>query len=364
MNKEINNKITENQYMAIVQSSMIAIGILTLAKGAAKYAYQDAWISVIIGGIYPIVVVILASFIDKKMNHYNFWQINNEVYGKFLSYIIIIVFIAVFSFSQLSIISGYINILHVILVAFIPQYVILITVMLLTLYTAINGLNIVGRLSEIVFYLVIFLIFVTMSLISQGNIINVMPFFSSFKNVLSAIPDSLYSYAGVELSYVVISFITNVKNTRKSGIYGVLTVIVSYTVNVFVTIWCIGWEMTSKHLYPSLYVASSVRIPLIENARTVIMIIWSFVIFRILACELFASSFCLSKATNISYQKSCIIITALLIPLSFFLLTVHNRAKIVDKITPYLVIVGLAWGIITSIIISLKKKNYKEELKS
>lgn len=364
MNKEINNKITENQYMAIVQSSMIAIGILTLARTTTKQAYQDAWISIIIGGVYPIVVVILASFIDKKMNHYNFWQINNEVYGKFLSYIIVIIFIAVFSFSQLSIISAYINIIHGLLVPFAPAYAISILVMLLTLYTAINGLNIVGRLCEIVFYLVIIFIFVTLSLAFKGNIINVKPFFSSFKNILSALPDTIYSYAGVELSYVAISFITNTKNTSKPGIYGVLTVIVSYTANVFITIFCLGWEIASKHSFPYLYIAASTEIPLIENARTIIMLIWSFVIFRILACELFASSFCLSKATNISYKKSCIIITAILILLSFFLSPEHNRANVVDKITPYLAIVGLAWGIITSIIILLKRKDYKEELKS
>ncbi|MBE6066535.1 MAG: hypothetical protein E7211_02385 [Clostridium lundense] len=363
MNKATNNKITENQYMALVQSSMIAIGILTLSRGVAKYAHQDAWISVIIGGIYPIIVVIMASFIDKKMNHNNFWQINKELYGKYLSYIIILIFIAVFSFSQLSIISGYVNVIDVILVPYLPKYVSIITIMLLTLYTAISGLNIVARLCEIVFYLSVILIVITLLLIFKGNVINIMPFFSSFKSILAAIPDSLYSYAGIELSYVVISFITNKKNTKKSGVYGVLTVIVSYTINVFVTIWCIGWEMTAKYSDPSLFVASSVEIPLIENARTIIMIIWSLVIFRILACELFASSFCLYKATNISYKKSCVIITALLIPLSFFLLPERNRIKIVSKVTPYLVIVGLAWGIITSITILIKKRNYKEEIK-
>lgn len=363
MGKEGINKITENQYMAVVQSSMIAIGVLTLGRGVTKYAYQDAWISVIIGGIYPIIVVMMAAFIDKKMKHHNFWEINNELYGKFLSYIIIIIFIGVFSFSQISIISGYVNVVNVVLVPYLPMYVSIITIMLLTLYTAINGLNIVARLCEVVFYLVIFSIIIPIFFIYQGSIINLMPFFSSFKNILFAIPDSLYSYAGVELSYVIISFITNKRNTKKHGIYGVLTVIASYTSNVFMSIFCIGWEMTSKYSYPPLFISSSVEIPLIENARTTIMTIWSFVIFRILACELFASSFCLSKITNISYKKSCVIITAVLIPISFLLIPEHNRIKIVGKITPYLIMVGLAWGIITSVIILLKKKNYKEEIK-
>lgn len=363
MNKATNNKITENQYMAVVQSSMIAIGVLTLSRGVTKYAYQDGWISVIIGGIYPVIVAIMASFIDKKMNHHDFWEINNELYGKFLSYIIITIFILVFSFSNLTIISGYVNVITTVLVPYLPKYVSIVTIMLLTLYTVINGLNIVARLCEIVFYLVMFFTIMPIPLLYQGDITNVMPFFSSFKNILAAIPDSLYSYAGVELSYVVISFITNKRNTKKHGIYGVLTVIVLYSINVFATIWYIGWEMTAKYSYPSLFISSSVEIPLIENARTVVMTIWSLVIFRILACEVFAASFCLSKITNISYKKSCIIITAVLIPLSFLLIPENNRVKIIGKFTPYLIIVGLAWGIITSITILIKKKNYKEKTK-
>lgn len=363
MDKATNNKITENQYMAVVQSSMIAIGVLTLSRGVTKYAYQDAWLSVIIGGIYPVIIVMMASFIDKKMNHHDFWQINNELYGKFLSYIIITIFILVFSFSNLSIISGYTNVITAVLVPYLPKYVSIVTIMMLTLYTAINGLNIVARLCEIVFYLVIVFTIMPITLLFEGDITNVMPFFSSFKNILVAIPDSLYSYAGIELSYVVISFITNKRNTKRAGIYGVLTVIISYAINVFVIIWCIGWEMTAKYSYPALFVASSVEIPLIENARTIIMIIWSLVIFRILACELFAASFCLSKIANISYKKSCVIITAVLIPISFFLLPEYNSIKVVDKVTPYLIVVGLAWGVITSIIILIKEENYKEEIK-
>lgn len=360
MSEDISNKITENQYMGIVQGSMIAMGILTLARGVSKYAYQQGWIPVIIAGMYPIFVVLLATFIDKKMKHCDFWEINNKIYGKFLSYMITIIFFIVFVFLQLSIVSGFVNIIHLVLVPFIKPYIIVIITTLLTLYTAINGLTLVARLSEIVFYLVIISIGITLSFISQGTITNVMPFFSSFKDTLLGIPDSLYSYAGIELSYIVISFISNKKNIKKSGVYAVLTIILLYTINVFVTIYCIGWEMTSKSAYPILYIAATLEVPLLENVRTVIMILWSYVIFRILACDLFASAYCLSKVLGKGYKNSCIIITILVGILSFFMLPEYNRAKFIGELTIYIVAVGLGWGIITSIIILFKTKNSKD----
>jgi len=81
----ISNKITENQYRSIVEGSMIAVGILTLSRGVSRSAYHEGWISIILGGIYPITVVLLATFISKKANGCSFEKINDKIYGKFLS---------------------------------------------------------------------------------------------------------------------------------------------------------------------------------------------------------------------------------------------------------------------------------------
>ena len=83
MSVKVNNKITEYQYLAIVHSAMIGVGILSLAQNVSSDAHQQGWISVLLGGVYPIVVVLAAAYIDKKMDYIDFWQINNKIYGKF-----------------------------------------------------------------------------------------------------------------------------------------------------------------------------------------------------------------------------------------------------------------------------------------
>ncbi|MBE6066533.1 MAG: hypothetical protein E7211_02375 [Clostridium lundense] len=355
-NMDISNKITENQYRSIVEGSMIAIGILSLSRVVSRYALQDAWISVIIGGIYPVIVVILASFIDKKMNGYSFEKINDKIYGKFLSKIILTVFAIRFVFSEATVISGFSNISRIVIIPFIPPYIIIVILSLLTVYTAINGLTLVGRLCEVVSYLVIMMVIISIAFLFKGNMINIRPIFASFKNIILAIPDSLYSYVGIELSYIVIHFITNKTNSRKAGLQAVLFTIVTYASSVFATIYCLGWEISSKNLYPILYLSSTLEISLIENLRTTLMVIWAFVIFRILVCYLFASAYCISKVLNIKYKAS--VMTAIIPSVigSIFMIPEYNRTDILNKVTPYIVGLGMLWGIITSIIIIIKNK--------
>lgn len=352
----ISNKITENQYRSIVEGSMVAIGILSLSRAVSRNAYQEAWISVILGGIYPIIVVLSASFIDKKMNGSSFEKINNKIYGKFLSKIILIAFFIRFIFSEATVISGFNNVTKIVIIPFISPYAIIIILSLLTLYTAVNGLTLVGRLCEAVSYLLVVMIIIMIAFSVEGYMINVRPFFSSFKNIISAVPDSLYSYAGIELSYIAIHFITNKANPKKKGLQAVLFIIFTYASNVFVIIYCLGWEVTSKNSYPILYLASILEIPIIENFRTTLIVIWSFIIFRILVCYLFASAYCLSKAFNIKYKASTVIAIILSAIVSIFMIPEYNRVDILDKVTPYTISFGTLWGVITSIIIVIKNK--------
>lgn len=355
-NMNISNKITENQYRSIVEGSMVAIGILTLSRGVSRSAYHEGWISVILGGIYPIIVVLLASFIDKKMNGYSFEEINDKVYGKFLSKIILIGFFIKFTLYGASILSGFTNVAKIVIVPFISPYIIIAVLFFITLYTTINGLTLVGRLCELVTYLLVGLVIIMNSLSIEGHMINVRPFFSSFKNIISAVPNSLFSYTGVELSYIAISFITNKTNPKKAGLQGVLFIIFTYTSNVFVVIYCLGWEIASKNSYPILYLASILEIPLIENLRTTLMVMWTFIIFRILACDFFGAAYSLSKAFNMKYKASVIITLILATIGSIFMMPEYNRVDILEKVTPYTMGFGVLWGVITSIIIVIKNK--------
>ena len=61
-----NITITRNQYIFIIVGTMIGIGIGFLGSSGAAVAHQDAWISTLLCGIYPIIIVITSYIIVKR----------------------------------------------------------------------------------------------------------------------------------------------------------------------------------------------------------------------------------------------------------------------------------------------------------
>ena len=293
------------------------------------------------------------------MDHIDFWQLNNKIYGKFLTYIITLLFFMFFILLVTSVIAGFSNVMYVTIIYFIPRYLVVIAIIFLTLYTAISGLTVVGRVSELFSYSMVAFIALLLFFIQRGSMDNIKPLISNTKDIIKAVPASLFSYTGVEISYLTISFITNKKDIKKAGLIAAFTIIFIYVLNVFVTVYSLGWELTSKISYPLLYLVTTVHLPVIENFTSLMMVLWSAIIFKTIGCELFASAYCLSKILNKGYKKCCIYCSVLIGILTYFYIPEYNRGKILDVIEPYMASWGILWGLITSVIILLKTRKNK-----
>lgn len=355
----ISNNITENQYMTIIHGSMIAVGILSLAQEVSLKAYQQGWISVIIGGVYPLFIVVSACYIYKKMNYIDFFELNKKLYGNFLAYINISLFLIYLLFILSSVIGGFVNVLNSNIIRFINPYIIIATTVTIFIYSSIGGLSVIGRISEIMFYVGFLLISIFIFFITQGSIINMQPYVSSFKEIFSAVPSSLLTYTGVEISFIIIPFITTKKKLKKSSVLGVLSVVFIYVFTVFITIYYMGWETTSKINRPLIFMLSTLSIPVIEDLQVIFFFLWSTIILRLLTIYNFSNAYCLSKFLKIDYKKGCIICGVLAGALSFIFIPQYNRRMLTDAIVPYMVVGSLVWTIITLILVSFKQRGDK-----
>lgn len=353
------NRITQNQYIFILISSMIGIGVLALPSNVCKTAHQQGWISPMICGIYPIFIVVTAALLDKKTNHADFWDINNIAYGKILCHIFIFIFFFYFLTIMCSVAAGYVNTLNNTIVTFLHPLLIIIPILLMITLISLKGLSIVGRLCEFIFYLTLPLIAILLFFIPKGSLINIKPFISSYNEILKSVPDSFLTYSLVEISYITISKISNKTNTKKAGIIACMITIFIYTFVVFISIYYLGWEMTSKLYNPILYMTETINIPVISDFGTLFFSLWSFVIFKSLICDNFVISYLLSKLFKISYKKGCILSSIIALIYILFMIPEQNRQLITEKLTFLFVIFSTLWGLITTISVYIKCKNTK-----
>lgn len=360
MNKD---KITQNQYIFIIVGNMIGIGIAFLGSAGAHVAHQDAWISTLLCGIYPIIIVITASVIDKKSNHDDFWKMLKKVYGRILAFVILFIFFVYYITIFTSAISGFVNVLTHTITNFLPSYYIIVPCLFVITLITMSGLYMVGRTCEFYFYFTILFVLLLLFILPKGSILNIQPIFHSPKKISSGIVENFTQYSLVEISFITISRISNPKNTAKAGVKACLITTIIYTFVVFLEIYYLGWELTSRVDFPLFYMIGTISFPIISNLTSIFTFLWGLIVFKKLTCSSFFVSYCLSSFSGLSYKKACILSSCLVLICSYFMISEHNRIYITETYIKYFVTFSIIFGLVTSLLVPIRYRSKKHENK-
>ncbi|WMJ79930.1 GerAB/ArcD/ProY family transporter [Clostridium sp. MB40-C1] len=358
----MNDKITQNQYTAIILSSFIGIGIVSLASETSRKAHQCSWISVLISGIFPLIILLISSYVDNKMNHEDFFYILKNLYGKFLGKIFLFMFFISAILLQCLVISGYIEVLKLSISEYIPLILILILLILISLYTVEKKLTVLGRLCEFSLYFTLPLLFIPLLYINMGNKTHLMPYFENINSIVSAIPSSLLAYSGAEISFFLFSYISNRKSTTKHNIFSAIIVTLIYTFITAITVYLFGWKLTSQIKYSLLFVFKLVQPAVFSDFTSFFMVIWSTSILITIAIEQFIMTYCISNIFNLDYKKAAYINSPIVLLLSY--ITIISNKFLVKILTPaysYMTILIFIWCILTLIFTFFKSKGDKNE---
>ena len=360
----MNNKITRRQYIAILLSSLIGIGILSLPSEVCRIAKQDGWISVALGGLFPLYLILTASYINKKMNYEDFANITKKLYGKYLSQLIFTIISISLLIYQILIIANYTNIMKASIGEFVPKIVIVGIITFLTINTSRNGLTVIGRLSEISIYSIIPLLLLPVIFIPKGSITNVQPFFSSGKDIISATSKGILAYTGPEIAFIILHFITNKKKPYKSAMIVSSIITFLYTFVVFIVIYYFGWKLTSKIDFPLLFMYELIKVPILSDSKALFILIWSITIFITSNIEQFSICYYGSKIFNYEYKQVSNIISVIIFALGSY--AAYNddlKVKILEPLLPYLFYFITIFATISSILVALKIRGEKKNEK-
>ncbi|MCX7694832.1 MAG: spore germination protein [Caloramator sp.] len=354
MSKVIENKITKRQYIFILISAVVGIGILSAPNSICQKAEQSGWISMFIGCLYPLTITYCAYLCYKNLGFIDFYTLNEKIYGKFFSKIISIFFMLTITIYSSSVLAGFYNVLSKEITIFLQPSIIVTIVSLTIVFTASFGLQSLGRLSEIVFYFSSLLFLFPLFTIKRGDITNILPIISSFEKILSSIPASFYSYAGIEISFFILPYVISKKNIKYAGFTSSIIIALIYTLLTFLTIYYLGFELTTKIYYPVLFIMETIEISIISDFKIIFIFLWSGIILKILACDYFVISYVFSKLTHIPYKKSCFITWPFVMMFTIFMIPEHGRNVFLENTLPYIVYTVLIYSITTAIISKLK----------
>lgn len=350
-------QLTPHQFTIILIGSMLGVEMLSLPNDVVKIARQDGWISAMLGGVYPIYMILIANFFMKKHPDVNVLILSKMCFGKIIGTILNFIFVTFFIATITMIASGVSNIIRVHILYYLTNDKVLITIFLIPAFIVFNGLKTLGRMNEVIFYLTIPLFLIPLSALKDGDIQNIMPMLGSgIINIFKSIRSAIYPYSGIEVVFLLYPFLNNKSNMKSSTIISVSITMFIYMWLTFVTIYFLGIYITPKFLWPVITATENITIAFITSFRFIAITLWLLICLKIISVHYYASAYGLSEIIKKLSTKQFVYI---IYPIFFFLSRLYGpptiRATIVLKLSFFYTFFNIAYISIIAITIYFKK---------
>ena len=349
-NKYNEGEITAGQFYVLIISMMIGTGILNLASEVSKISLQDAWISVFIAGLVVCVFTYLSIFLASRFKELTFLQYSSYLLSKPIAYLISILYFIYAIVVTSTILRSLSDMIMVWFLPRTPPWVIVLITLLTVVSIAKDGLTLVARFSQVLFFVLIPLVIFIFVPFNELSILNVMPVGGTgFMLIAEGTLPSIFAYSGYEIVLFLYPFIANKnKNISKTSAACVLLVTLVYTATVFTQIALFGYKELQIFLYPTINYLDVVDFIIIERIEIFFSILWIFTVIATVIIQFYTGTLVLQSIFN---TRTNSLFAYILTPIVFFMALYPKNSVELGLIKGIIGHVNLFFGIALPLIL-------------
>ncbi|MFT5872060.1 MAG: spore germination protein [Clostridium sp.] len=356
MNKK-NTLLTCTELSFVLVGCIIGMGVTSIPADVVNISHQDGWISTLIGGVYPLYIVLASSIIIKRHPDSNIMDLSKSYFGKIIGNILNLLFVLTFLFYIILVISTSSNQLRAYSIYFMPHFKIVMLFAAVSCYASLKGLKVLAKFTTITIFLLCFIIVASTVSFKSGSILNVKPIFGAgFSKILQGSIKTAFAYSGMELLLIIYPYVQNKKNILKSAYISTLVVIFFHTWIVFTSIYFSGPDLVVKQLWPFSFVAESFKIPVVNNFRFIEIIIWIALAYKTVSIEFYAATKILNNITNIKRKTICFLMLPIIFTLPLFFESEVTRRYIAGIVMPWIISFNISYITIIALLTLLINK--------
>jgi spore germination protein (amino acid permease) len=348
--------LTVNEFICSNIGAVVGISVLFLPSTAAYEAKQDAWIATIIGGMYPLYIVFIASIIIKKYPDTNIMELSKQYLGKIFGNILNILFMAQFLYYVVGIIAATNDLFVIYSSWFMTPWKFTLVTALLAIFGATKGIKNLSRFNIITVFLTAIVLLASLPSFTNGTIKNLQPVLGSgTRDITRGILTTFFAYAVMEGMLVIHPYMKQKDKIIKAGLASTGIITFFYTWIVLTSIIYMGSDVIIKTLWSFAFVSESIRIPIINNFRFVWAILWPLCIFRTIATEYYLSAEVGNQIINFGIKKWCVILSPIILLLPMIFENEVARREFYSATTPWVTIFNFSYITLIAIMIHVKK---------
>ncbi|MCM0650197.1 spore germination protein [Clostridium swellfunianum] len=364
MKKIGKDDITYQEFTYIIVGAIFGVGVLSLPNRLVEIARQDGWISAAIGGVYPVYIALLTIYISKKFPEDNILSISKKIFGKFIGSILNLLFSAQFFINLIGITSGAINLSIIYIVGFLNVLKVSIVVLILAVYGTYLGLKVVGRISELMYYLTAVLLIIPLIALKDGSLLNISPVLGAgVKNILKASVETGFSYSGVEIMLLIYPNVKDKSNLKSATLKSVMVIVFIYTYITFLTTYFAGPDSTLKSYFSVMLLNETINLPFLNSFRFVFMYMWIMIVFKTIINNYYSFTYTISNAiVKLNIKKMCIILYPIILVVVNTISNEATRRSFISKSINYTATFNIVFLSLVAIIIFFKKGEKNESI--
>ena len=329
-------KISSLQMVLLMYPTILATAILSVPSTTAKYANQDLWLSPIIAAIFGFVTVYITTQLHKMYPSETFIQLSDCVIGKFLGKLLGLIILFFYLLNSGQIVRSYSEFIVSAFLGRTPISIITGSMILLCALVVYGGIEVLGRMAQLIFPLLFIPLLIFAILISPdfefGNILPLME-----KGVMPAIQGAVVP-GGWFTEFFIISFLLpflkDKQKGMKYGIIAVLCVMITLVLVNLIVLFVLGTTVSSKD-YPLMVVGRYISIgQVFENLESFIMAIWILGAFVKISVFYYVTAIVTANWLNVSTVKPLVWpIGILIVEFSFWALPSRTEVERYDNFT-------------------------------
>ncbi len=282
-------KINSLEYNTLIWFLTRATFIEITAEILLNTAHQDSWISIIIAIVFGIIPFFLYSYLKNKFPDKNIITLNKEKFGKFGTFLnlILIASTLIFTICSFWIVVNFIDSQYLYRT---PTIMIIIILILPVIYTIIKDFHIFSKVSLIMFYISLFFIIIILTgLISNIDINNLKPILNNSPNNILYGTFCFIGFNILPLFLLNIIPQNKIKNysPKKNFIFYLISSLSLLNV-MFLTISIFGIHLSELYNYPSFHLLKRVSVlDIIDRVESILSLEWFLALFVQIITALF-----------------------------------------------------------------------------
>ncbi|WP_019120048.1 GerAB/ArcD/ProY family transporter [Brevibacillus massiliensis] len=344
------------QLASLITSTLIGVGVLTLPRTSTERLAEQGWMAPLAGGGIALAATLLIAWLSRRYPGLTFIQYSEVIWGsrksRWLGKLISLPWVLLY-LAHLYIGTAITSRLfgEVVVTAVLretPIEAIIITMFCLALFLCLHDVEVVSRVNELLFLLILFPVLIIGLLSFQKADWNqILPLFSaSFPDVFKGAVETAFTYQGYEVMLIFFAFAQPVARKSQAGFIGIAVAIGVYTLITMSGIAVFGVDEMQKLTWPTLEIVKTTQMPglVLERLESAFLGVWVAAVFTTISNTYYAFNLGLRQFFGRGMVFQRIMSLLLMFPLFYLALIPQNIVQIfrVSRMSGYIgLVVGL-----------------------